>query len=793
MKKTTVILFISLFVASFGMAQESVELRTQYSVGGWPNCAVVAGETAFLAQSYHVAVLDLSGDAIDKIGQFDLANEPNTMAVQKDHLFAFYAFSDSSLQVVDISNPLDPVVLQRYPLSSAWPVNVSQTPSALVVATNDRVRILDTSDPTDVRVAAEIAAVGVTCAAGNDTILVVGTQDSLLIYDMSDVNALTRLYGQASPRTSTVTLQGNRAYVGLVEFPDIGVKVYDVDNPADPQELSFMGTSIRKENTTTHMNPTHIRVEDNTLTVTTAGSASLFIYDLTNIADPQQLGVYQQERDQYYQPRSIDLSLPHVYISQSNSSIPFYRLDLSDPVNPVRDALYEAPKSVTYQSLAHDTLFVTSEERLWVYQIKDPYTIELLGSSWEWYELAGLEAKNGFLYAVRNDSLFILDYSDLDNIFARGVYTTAHGAYRSVIADAERAYALTLQEFASFIEVIDVTNPDNPTGISEYDLQGEGRKLFISAADSSKLFAAYSKSAADNGVQILDLSDPADLSPLADIKTQAIPMTVWVQDSLVYIGSNNRIPQTWFLESFSIATLDQPNLVASRQGTGVIYDVLVFEERLFASLAGTIDEMPGIDSPIVVDFSSLDLPTQPRDNDQNRQQTNGGSGPGSIGVFNARDLALEGQFFGIYPLFLLLFFFGALGFLLLLAPAGYGDPFQWYFSGSLGLLALLFFFGWPTGVETQNRVVPELYRLGQNYPNPFNPQTTIEYSVAETGTVKLQVYDVQGRLVRTLVDEQKPAGNHRVDFQASGLPSGVYLYQLEVGAQVEQKRMILLK
>ena len=81
----------------------------------------------------------------------------------------------------------------------------------------------------------------------------------------------------------------------------------------------------------------------------------------------------------------------------------------------------------------------------------------------------------------------------------------------------------------------------------------------------------------------------------------------------------------------------------------------------------------------------------------------------------------------------------------------------------------------------------------ENYPNPFNPTTEIRFTLREAGPVRLVVYDVQGREVGRLVDEALEAGPHAVPFDASGLPTGTYLYRLTAGGLTEAGRMALVK
>ena len=89
--------------------------------------------------------------------------------------------------------------------------------------------------------------------------------------------------------------------------------------------------------------------------------------------------------------------------------------------------------------------------------------------------------------------------------------------------------------------------------------------------------------------------------------------------------------------------------------------------------------------------------------------------------------------------------------------------------------------------------LPETYDLSQNFPNPFNPATTINYQMPENGFVTLKIYDILGKEVATLVNEQKTQGRYSVNFDASRLASGVYIYQIRVNDYVSSKKMLLLK
>ena len=89
--------------------------------------------------------------------------------------------------------------------------------------------------------------------------------------------------------------------------------------------------------------------------------------------------------------------------------------------------------------------------------------------------------------------------------------------------------------------------------------------------------------------------------------------------------------------------------------------------------------------------------------------------------------------------------------------------------------------------------IPGNYALKNNYPNPFNPSTNIEFSISKAGPVSLKVYDILGKEVQTLVDEEINSGNYKVTFDAHGLSSGIYFYVLKAGGKVFTKKMCLLK
>ncbi|MDR9410594.1 MAG: T9SS type A sorting domain-containing protein, partial [Balneolaceae bacterium] len=89
--------------------------------------------------------------------------------------------------------------------------------------------------------------------------------------------------------------------------------------------------------------------------------------------------------------------------------------------------------------------------------------------------------------------------------------------------------------------------------------------------------------------------------------------------------------------------------------------------------------------------------------------------------------------------------------------------------------------------------IPEEFGIDQNYPNPFNPSSNIRYAVPQTSHVTIEVYNVTGQLVATLVNETRNAGYHNVTFDGTRLASGLYIYRMQAGNFVQIKKMMMIK
>ncbi len=102
-------------------------------------------------------------------------------------------------------------------------------------------------------------------------------------------------------------------------------------------------------------------------------------------------------------------------------------------------------------------------------------------------------------------------------------------------------------------------------------------------------------------------------------------------------------------------------------------------------------------------------------------------------------------------------------------------------------------FGPPIGIHNIGSTVPKTYSLNQNYPNPFNPSTKIRFDLPKNDFVTMKVYDIAGKLVSTLINENLTAGTKEYDWNAVNMPSGIYFYTIKAGNFTQTKKMVLVK
>jgi hypothetical protein len=116
-----------------------------------------------------------------------------------------------------------------------------------------------------------------------------------------------------------------------------------------------------------------------------------------------------------------------------------------------------------------------------------------------------------------------------------------------------------------------------------------------------------------------------------------------------------------------------------------------------------------------------------------------------------------------------------------------------YIVGDGGIV-LLYDTTFTTSTSTERHDIQSVsFEVSQNYPNPFNPTTTIKFSIPHDELVELKVFDILGKEVQILTNQKYSAGSHAVQFDASRLASGTYIYRLKAGENVASRKIVLMK
>ena len=123
----------------------------------------------------------------------------------------------------------------------------------------------------------------------------------------------------------------------------------------------------------------------------------------------------------------------------------------------------------------------------------------------------------------------------------------------------------------------------------------------------------------------------------------------------------------------------------------------------------------------------------------------------------------------------------------------WSKTYHWLFEKTIFSDTLLDKDGNITAIDNKNETIPVEFSLQQNYPNPFNPETTINYTLPESGIIQLKIFDVLGRELKTLVNEFSGSGLHSVKWDGSSYSSGVYFCSITFKGKTLNNKMLLMK
>ncbi|MBN1549993.1 T9SS type A sorting domain-containing protein, partial [bacterium] len=744
--------------------------------------------------------LDVSGAKMEKIHSVQFIREPRVIFPYKQYLLALHSWGDHGLQVINISTPDQPVVQGFYLPAFGGTEDFSFTETTGYVVGGDTLYVLDLSNMQAPQVVKKIVLKGLLCAEVTNKTLYIGAWNNLYVFDVTDPNNPVHKKTLDMPRVNDLVFKEKYLYLAWDSTPDIGIKIMDITNPLDPQEVTFKETVVTTTDNGNTLNeyksPEKIAVDNDKLVAACRGSIETFVFDISNPADPVEKGraVFDPTVG-WPSISSLYAQNGFAYVCTGGTSYPLLKIDISDAENPVIADQYEDFKAVTHVTGEDNRLYVASDERLWIYDNSDVESPKLIGSDFKWYNLHRIAVKDQMLYALRNDSCYILNVTDPQNVVQVGVYVSENGnELRDIRLKDGQAHFISIirRDEPGFYEIAQVTDPANPANITNKQLSGEPLAIAL-PENQEKTYIAYSLDEGSNDVIILDTTDPANPDSIGKFSSAGDAMTLWVNDTLALVGSIGD-EDTWMLESFDVTNPSTPARKAERHGSGFIEQVAMQDNIVFATIQGDLSELAKADAPV---YFKLDRSEDGQIHlawDEDRlKKTSADTMGGFLFAFGLSGLS---QLFSLSVWSASLFYLlvaALLGFYLFYIIMGWLCPDLFGCSGSYGLVVLILIY-LIVGVGGQKTAEhPEYMQLLQNYPNPFNPETTIEYNVTRASHVELNVYNLRGELLKKLVDEMKQPGSYKVKFESLNLASGIYTYQMRIGDRIEQKKMMVIR
>jgi hypothetical protein len=588
---------------------------------------------------------------------------------------------------------------------------------------------------------------------------------------------------------------------------DHGMIIYDASDPSNPVQVGHLATASRV---------TDIAVVGNSAYMT-AFSDGLFVLDVTDKSNPVEVGHYDGMEWIAY---SIDVARDHAYVTSIFDNDGLWIFDVSDPANPEQIGFKYVDFYPSDVVVAGDYAYVvnisSSNQELAVIDVSDPTIPTRVGglSSAGGYEIA---VGGGKAYvAAWYDGLEVVDVSVPSAPVEIGDYPTL-GYFNDIVAIS--GYLAMARDYQ--LSMVEIDNPWHQyhVGLTSgqdrvYDVEIQGGYAYLASCDGWD--------GPWQGMHVVDILDPAKPTYVSSLGGYCI-YGLSVEGDYVYFVSG---------EVFNVVDISdsrEPAIVGSLPVTyrafrvetkgGVAYVVSGDDGLLVIDVSnptepqeiGVYNPGPAVsDVAVKGDFAYLAVSSYSSDIGFRVIDISVPSDPVGVGSYDTgggtQTIALTGNYVYVGGMSNSCLWIYDISDPAVPQEAGYYEtggtngraafspPFVFAQSSLHGGLFIL-----QTDLfsDTSSEKPPAM-SLGQNYPNPFVPSTKISFTMPRAARAVLKVYDIKGRLVRTLIDEETEKGESTVIWDGnddSGRPvaSGVYFYQLKADGQSQAKKMILLK
>jgi len=684
-----------------------------------------------------------------------------------------YCQGENGLQIIDVQNLADPVFVKNLEdpdlgilAKSAQPID-----SFLCTFYGRHFNVFDISDTLHPEFIGsyetDFGNIRSAYINGNIAFLVIdssygNSSNFLRVIDLSDPASPSLLSTSWFYHELILFASGNLLYI--VHTPDFdlfpnGLYIYDVSDPEHPILVS--DTNFE------YFLPHDFAIHDGIMIV--VGPYGILIVDVSDPEDPEIITTM----DEYYDLSSITANGDYAYMSTWTSDLPgnyIYSFYISDPITP---------------------------EYLGQFETILPITDIFVDNNYIYY--AGSNGHHNYTSALN-----IVDFADPYNPSLTGRYAVP-GAVNDV--QVYQNYAFVANDYSG-LQVIDIGDPFNPVLVESIITPDKAEDIFI-AGDY-----AYLTNYAD-GLLIFDISEPQEPVQAGSFLTDDYLFGVSVDEGRAYLICSDYYD--YYLAILDVSDPYNPYLINT-------YDDLYLPRfiKVIAGIAYILDDytleivdMADPMNPIQISSHTFEYRGFNLYVDNNLVYVT--CGDGGLQILNVSDLhnpVFVGEYVtenacavtidGTYAY--MSFFDERLELVDISDPsepvfvAGYSGAEsrnevsvrgEYIYVATEKYLLILCLT--ETGLEEVGTIYPNTFSLSRNYPNPFNASTTISYDLPTQSEVKIEIYDLLGRKIETLLAGTQPAGSHSVVWNAEDASSGVYFYRIEAGDFVETRKCVLLK
>ncbi|UCC80244.1 MAG: T9SS type A sorting domain-containing protein [Candidatus Zixiibacteriota bacterium] len=657
------------------------------------------------------------------------------------------------LEVFDISNPILPITVDHIGLGHVPNVNIVGN-YAFITSFFTGLNIIDISDPHNLALVGNNPDIesGFDVAVQGSYAFVTSYDSSLYVIDISDLSNPTIVgISQAPGFGRSIVLDGNYAYTANESFE---FNIFDISNPLIPQRIGGFSNSERVFD---------VEVVGGTAFLA-YGQAGFLVVDVSDPENPDLIG----SCDTPDMALGITLSGQYAYVSNGLSGI--YIINIENLSQPYIVSSYDTPYYAMRSCLCDNNLWVADFRSIQIIDVSDPINPIQIGDYRTPDPVYKTVVDNNRAYIIHKEGFHIIDVSNPYMPSRLGHYENEiPGTPSDIIVDGNYAY---LAISISGMTILDITDPLNPIPLSHYM---DGTYAPAIAVSGQYAYVGY------DDIRVVDISDPYNPFQVGNI----IP-SLYVTKMAIYRDVLFTLEAYVDITNLCIYDIsDPPNIQALGNYTQYFAYFTGLDFKDIYAFISSIEYYPERGWLKVIDISTPSAPNL----------------AGSLGLSDlAYDVALTGDY-GVIAAWssgvMLIDISHPAQPLYLTEYDTYGYSVDVFVLGNLIYLsdtnAELIFRLNLTGILDDHYSLPSDFYLRPNYPNPFNSSTTIQYGLPETGRVRIDIYDLLGRKVETLVDEEKQAGRHNAAWDAPEYSSGVYFYRIEAGDFAETKRMVYLK